>query len=89
MRVSRCPPSATAHHLHCSVFASIFVVTQLGLQMQVGHDVSAVKDSVRAVEEGMHLFKASLCCSRTCTSYIFQVDKTEVRRRVRKCELHL
>ena len=47
---------------------------QLGLQLQVGNDISAVKDSVRAVgddfssvkngvqavEEGMHLFKASV-----------------------------
>lgn len=55
------------------------VADQLGLQLQVGNDMSAVKDSVRAVEddfssvkngvqaveEGMHLYKASftLCAS--------------------------
>lgn len=45
----------------------VFVTTQLGLQLQVGQDVGAVKDDVSAVKdnfnsvkEGMDRYQASL-----------------------------
>ncbi|CAN0396518.1 unnamed protein product, partial [Ectocarpus sp. 12 AP-2014] len=34
--------------------------SQLGLQVQVGHDVNSVKNDVSAVKEGMLLYKGSL-----------------------------
>lgn len=34
-----------------------FVAIQLDLQIQAGLDMSSVKDGVKAVEEGMHLYR--------------------------------
>lgn len=56
----------------------LLITIQLGLQVQVGHDVSLVKDDVSAVKEAIHLSKASHSRpgsqrQRACRSHYFVV----------------
>ena len=46
----------------------MLTATQLGLQLQVGQDVSAVKDDVSAVKDNFDLYQASLTILRKVDS---------------------
>ncbi|CAN0284311.1 unnamed protein product [Pylaiella littoralis] len=59
----------------------------LGLQLQVGHDMGAVKDSVKAVEEGMHLYKASNFTAEDISESVAEARSLRRQRKLDQVEI--
>ncbi|CAM9206277.1 unnamed protein product [Ectocarpus sp. 12 AP-2014] len=60
---------------------------QLGLQLQVGHDMGSVKDSIKAVEQGMNLYKQGSYAESATSESVAESRSIRRQRKLNQVEI--